>query len=142
MQDYWFRNDSTSLMGNGSHFGLPFRPACSEVIFTVPLLAPVSHRHRLAVPFAEHLLSSSWHFIFLYRKPQDIRLCTCRISEPRPLCFLMICHYSPSYFRLSSLFIGICKFILLLFCRTQNRKRHRPAYTHGADEPGRNAGTL
>lgn len=41
--------------GNG---GIPFRTTdlgfcsdSSEVIFTIPLLAPVSHHHRLALPF-------------------------------------------------------------------------------------------
>ena len=43
------------LPGNG---GIPFRTTdlgfcsdSSEVIFTIPLLAPVSHHHRLALPF-------------------------------------------------------------------------------------------
>lgn len=40
-----------------------FCPACSEAIFTVPLLAPVSHPHRLAGAFPEQLLSSSWHLL-------------------------------------------------------------------------------
>lgn len=54
------------LPGNG---GIPFRTTdlgfcsdSSEVIFTIPLLAPVSHHHRLALPSAEKLLSSSMHF--------------------------------------------------------------------------------
>ena len=45
------------LPGNG---GIPFRTTdlgfcsdSSEVIFTIPLLAPVSHHHRLALPFCE-----------------------------------------------------------------------------------------
>ena len=43
------------LPGNG---GIPFRTTdlrfcsdSSEVIFTIPLLVPVSHHHRLALPF-------------------------------------------------------------------------------------------
>ena len=43
------------LPGNG---GIPFRTTdlrfcsdSSEVIFTIPLLAPISHHHRLALPF-------------------------------------------------------------------------------------------
>lgn len=43
------------LPGNG---GIPFKTTgirfgsdSSEVIFTIPLLAPVSHHHRLALPF-------------------------------------------------------------------------------------------
>lgn len=31
--------------------GLRFCSDSSEVIFTIPLLAPVSHHHRLALPF-------------------------------------------------------------------------------------------
>ena len=42
--------------------GLRFCSDSSEVIFTIPLLAPVSHPHRLALPFCEKLLSSSMHF--------------------------------------------------------------------------------
>lgn len=43
------------LPGNG---GIPFRTTdlgfcsdSSEVIFTIPLLAPISHHHRFALPF-------------------------------------------------------------------------------------------
>ena len=31
--------------------GIRFGSDSSEVIFTIPLLAPVSHHHRLALPF-------------------------------------------------------------------------------------------
>ena len=40
-----------------------FCPGCSEVIFAVRLLAPVSHPHRLAGAFPGQLLSSSWHLL-------------------------------------------------------------------------------
>lgn len=60
------RNDMASHNG-----GIPFRatgpeisafcPDCSEVIFPVPLLGPVFHRHRLALPFPAQILSSSMH---------------------------------------------------------------------------------
>lgn len=50
-----YRNRSDMLPNNG---GIPFRTTdlrfcsdSSEVIFTIPLLAPVSHHHRLALPF-------------------------------------------------------------------------------------------
>lgn len=49
------RNRSDMLPDNGR---IPFRTTdlrfcsdSSEVIFTIPLLAPVSHHHRLALPF-------------------------------------------------------------------------------------------
>ena len=44
----------------GHDYGI-LRPACSGVIFAIPLLASGLHRPRLALPFLKWLLSPSLH---------------------------------------------------------------------------------
>lgn len=88
-----------------------FCPACSEAIFTVPLLTPVSHPHRLAGAFPEQLLSSSWHLL--------------------SVTFFLIYHYNLVDFCLSSRILVFCERIFCgFFCH----------YFHGQARPGRTKG--
>ncbi len=88
-----------------------FCPACSEAIFTVPLLTPVSHPHRLAGAFPEQLLSSSWHLL--------------------SVTFFLIYHYNLVDFCLSSRILVFCERIFCgFFCH----------YFHGQARPGRSKG--
>lgn len=65
MQNYSFGKPLPLLLNGATlrEFASIFCPACSEAIFTVPLLALVSHCHQLAGAFLKQLLSSSWHLL-------------------------------------------------------------------------------
>ena len=104
MQDYSLRRPGPLLLPAvlRSHF----RPACSEGIFTVPLLAPVLHHHRFAAAFQDTATLFVVAFLLCYYEGTAPLL----PSHPGSLAIPMISHYSPLFFRLSSIFGGIWKF--------------------------------